>query len=112
MAIPRGMSAWGDIQSFGGKRLRDGESAPIGSNRGGARIRVGGRVAPHDLWIPWDVRPRNCLVYRDSIPEKLQGLVGNRSSEDPEDRRADFPRKFRESELPPVSFPLVSRVPR
>lgn len=33
--IRRGMSAWGDIQSFGGKRLQDGGSGPIGSNRGG-----------------------------------------------------------------------------
>lgn len=35
--IRRGMSAWGDIQSFGGKRLQDGGFGPIGSNRGGAR---------------------------------------------------------------------------
>ncbi|RLU25847.1 hypothetical protein DMN91_002008 [Ooceraea biroi] len=73
------MSAWGDIQSFGSKRLQDGESAPIGSNRGGAQIRAGGRVALHDLWIPWDVRLRNCLVYRDSVLENLDGLA-NRSS--------------------------------
>jgi len=39
------MSAWGDIQSFGGKRLQDGGFGPIGSNRSGARIRGGGRVA-------------------------------------------------------------------
>lgn len=43
--IRRGMSAWGDIQSFGGERLQDGGFGPIGSNRGGARIRGGGRVA-------------------------------------------------------------------
>lgn len=43
--IQRGMSAWGDIQSFGGKRLQDGGFGPIGSNRGGARIRDSGRVA-------------------------------------------------------------------
>lgn len=43
--IRRGMSAWGDIQSFGGKRLQDGGFGPIGSNRGEARIRDGGRVA-------------------------------------------------------------------
>lgn len=29
----RPMSAWGDIQSFGGKRLQDGGFGPIGSNR-------------------------------------------------------------------------------
>lgn len=44
-AIRHRMSAWGDIQSFGGKRLQDGGSGPIGSNRGCARIRGGGRVA-------------------------------------------------------------------
>lgn len=45
--ILRGMSAWGDIQSFGGKRLQDGGFGPIGSNRSGVppRIRGGGRVA-------------------------------------------------------------------
>lgn len=43
--IRRGMSAWGDIQSFGGKRLQDGGFGPIGSNRGGARIRDSRRVA-------------------------------------------------------------------
>lgn len=43
--IQRAMSAWGDIQSFGGKRLQDGGLGPIGSNRGGARIRDSGRVA-------------------------------------------------------------------
>lgn len=43
--IRRGMSAWGDIQSFGGKHLQDGGFGPIGSNRGGARIRGGGQVA-------------------------------------------------------------------
>lgn len=43
--IRRGMSAWGDIQSFGGKRLQDGGFGPIGSNRGGAWIRDSGRVA-------------------------------------------------------------------
>ena len=44
--IPRGMSAWGDIQSFDGKR-QDGGFGPIGSNRGGAPpwIRGSGRVA-------------------------------------------------------------------
>jgi len=100
MAIARGMSAWGDIQSFGGKRLRDGESAPIGSNRGGARIRVGGR-------------------FMDSLgrpPAKLSCLSGFGPGEAAEPRResifrgsgrcADFPRKFRESELPPGSFLL------
>jgi len=39
------MSAWGDIQSFGGKRFQDGGFGPIGSNRGGARIHDSGRVA-------------------------------------------------------------------
>lgn len=35
--IRRWMSAWGDIQSFGGKRLQDGGFGPIASNRSGAR---------------------------------------------------------------------------
>jgi hypothetical protein len=42
-----------------------------------------GYASADDLWIPWDVRPRNCLVYRDSVLEKPQSLVGNRSSGDP-----------------------------
>lgn len=53
----RGMSAWGDIQSFGGKRLQDGGFGPIGSNRGGARIRDSDELLCHDLWIPWDILP-------------------------------------------------------
>lgn len=64
--IRRGMSAWGDIQSFGGKRLQDGGFGPIGSNRGGARIRDSGRVA--------------LLRFMDSLgrsPVKLSCLSGS-----------------------------------
>lgn len=106
MAIRRRMSAWGDIQSFGGKRLQDGEFAPIGSNRAGAQIRAGGRVASHDLWIPWDVRSRNCLVYRDSVLEGWDSLVGNRSSEESH-RYTRFPRKFSSDFFPSLFLSSV-----
>lgn len=39
-----------------------------------------GRVASRDLWIPWDVLSRNCLVYRDLVLEYLEDLARNQSS--------------------------------
>lgn len=38
-----------------------------------------GRVASRDLWIPWDILPRNCLVYRYPVLEYLEDLARNQS---------------------------------
>lgn len=64
--IWRRMSAWGDIQSFGGKSFQDGGFGPIASNRGGA-------------WKRW--RRTGCFArFMDSLgrsPAKLSCLSGS-----------------------------------
>ena len=75
------MSAWGDIQSFGGKRLQDGGFGPIDSNRVEHYhgYVVADELLRYDLWIPWDILSWNCLVYRDPVLEYLKDFVENRS---------------------------------